>query len=184
MTASQKAMLLAMEFPDDGVRGRGKKDQGGENAETLGFSRDLLRNARLIVRWAGEYADRVAAGAVKWAPELITGVMGGAVKFMKMATRIRDRAIRRAGELLKQIEPNKGGRPSETGVAADTSFTRKDAAEAAGMSKRQAVTAIRVANVPAAEFEKQVESPNPPTVMPPLTRGRGQGAGLARSADP
>lgn len=106
-------------------------------------------------------------------------------ELMKMATRIRDRAIRRAGELLKQIEPNKGGRPSETGVAADTSFTRRDAAEAAGMSKRQAVTAIRVANVPAAEFEKQVESPNPPTVvMPPLTRGRGQGVGLARSADP
>lgn len=103
-----------------------------------------------------------------------------------MATRIRDRAIRRAGELLKQIEPQPGKRTDiEPGVAADTRLTRADAAEAAGMSKRQAVTAIRVANVPAAEFEKQVESPNPPTVvMPPLTRGRGPGVGLARSADP
>lgn len=73
-------------------------------------------------------------------------------ELMKMATRIRDRAIRRAGELLKQIEPAKGGRPSETGIAADTGFSRKDAADEAGMSKRQAVTAIRVANVPAADF--------------------------------
>lgn len=29
---------------------------------------------------------------------------------MKMAVRIRDRAIRRAGELLKQIEPQQGAR--------------------------------------------------------------------------
>ena len=85
-------------------------------------------------------------------------------ELMKMATRIRDRAIRRAGELLKQIEPSKGGRPSETSAAADTSFSRKEAAEQAGMSKRQQVTAIRVANVPAEEFERQVESANPPTV--------------------
>lgn len=66
MTASQKAMLLAMEYPEDGERGRGKKDKGGENADTLGFSRDLLRNARLIVRWAGDMTDRVAVGAVKF----------------------------------------------------------------------------------------------------------------------
>lgn len=37
-------------------------------------------------------------------------------ELMKMATRIRDRAIRRAGELLQQIQPSKGGRPNETGV--------------------------------------------------------------------
>lgn len=85
-------------------------------------------------------------------------------ELMRMATRIRDRAIRRAGELLKQIEPGTGGRPPETGAAADTSFTRKDAAEQAGMSKRQQVTAIRVANVPDEDFERQVESAKPPTV--------------------
>lgn len=90
-----------------------------------------------------------------------------------MATRIRDRAIRRAGELLKQIEPAKGGRPSETGIAADTGFSRKDAADEAGMSKRQAVTAIRVANVPAADFECQVESTNPPTVTALANKPRG-----------
>lgn len=93
-------------------------------------------------------------------------------EMMKMATRIRDRAIRRAGELLKQIEPGKGGRPSETGIAADTSFTRKDAAEQAGMSKRQQVTAIRVANVPEVDFERQVESANPPTVTKLAEQGK------------
>lgn len=93
-------------------------------------------------------------------------------ELMKRSTRIRDRAIRRAGELLKQIEPNKGGRPSETGAAADTSFSRKRTAEQAGMSKRQQVTAIRVANVPATEFERQVESENPPTVTKLAEQGK------------
>lgn len=96
-------------------------------------------------------------------------------EMMKMATRIRDRAIRRAGELLKQIEPAKGGdRKSEEyqSTAADTLITRKEAAEQAGMSKRQAVTAIRVANIPASDFERQVESPNPPTVTKLAEQGK------------
>ncbi|TBF29313.1 hypothetical protein [Rhizobium ruizarguesonis] len=83
------------------------------------------------------------------------------------AMRIRSRAIKRAGELLKEFEPQKGGdRKSEeyqTGGAGPL-ITRKDAAEAAGMSERQAKTAVRVANVPAEEFERQVESDTPPTV--------------------
>lgn len=83
---------------------------------------------------------------------------------MKMATRIRDRAIRRSGELLKQIEPSKGGRPLETTVGTHSSFTRTDAARAAGMSPHQQAQAVRVANVPADQFEKLVESDTPPTV--------------------
>lgn len=93
-------------------------------------------------------------------------------EMMKMATRIRDRAIRRAGELLKQIEPNKGGRPSETGRDAPTSLTRKQAAEDAGMSKDQMVQAIRVANVPQPDFDAQVESVNPPTVTALAEQGK------------
>lgn len=91
---------------------------------------------------------------------------------MKMAVRIRDRAIRRAGELLKQIEPGKTGPKTELSTATDTQLSRKDAAEQAGMSKRQAVTAIRVANVPAADFEAQVESPTPPTVTALAEQGK------------
>jgi hypothetical protein len=46
------------------------------------------------------------------------------------------------------------------------------AAEEAGLSRRQAVTAIRVANVPADEFERQVESDSPPTVTALRRRAR------------
>lgn len=92
---------------------------------------------------------------------------------MRQATRIRDRAIRRCGELLKQIEPSKGGRPpAETRVDAHPSFSRQDAATSAGMSPHQAKQAIRVANVPAADFERQVESPKPPTVTALAEQGK------------
>lgn len=85
-------------------------------------------------------------------------------ELMKMATRIRDRAIRRAGELLKQIEPAHGANQNITDATDSKVLTRTDAARQAGMSERQQVTAIRVANVPEKEFERQVESENPPTV--------------------
>lgn len=66
-----------------------------------------------------------------------------------------DRAIRRAGELLKQIEPAHGA-SQNIGGGVPTNVTRKSAAADAGMSKRQQVTAIRVANVPADEFVRQL----------------------------
>lgn len=83
-------------------------------------------------------------------------------ELMKMAIRIRDRAIRRAGELLQQIEGRPGKRTDlEPGGDAPT---RSQAATDAGMSRDQMHTALRVANVPADEFERQVEGPTPPTV--------------------
>lgn len=63
-----------------------------------------------------------------------------------------------AGELLKQIEPGKTGPKPELSTAAGTQLSRKDAAEQAATSKRQAVTAIRAANIPDADFDRQVES--------------------------
>ena len=83
-------------------------------------------------------------------------------EMMKMAVRVRDRAIRRAGELLKQVEPQPGKRTDvEPSGGAPT---RLKAARDAGMSRDQMHTALRVANVPEADFERQVESRNPPTV--------------------
>jgi hypothetical protein len=78
----------------------------------------------------------------------------------RMAARIRARAIRRAGELLKQIEPA----PNQhvAGVGAHTS--RSDAAREAGMSKHQQVQATRIAAIPEHDFDDQVESPTPPTL--------------------
>lgn len=89
----------------------------------------------------------------------------------RMAQRIRARAIRRAGELLKQIEPDKGGRPAKTGMGDNTSFTRTDAAREAGMSKHQQVQATRIANVPESDFHKQIESPKPPTLSQLASQG-------------
>jgi len=89
----------------------------------------------------------------------------------RMAQRIRARAIRRAGELLKQLEPNPGGRPSKTSDASDRGFYRSDAARDAGMSERQQKTAIGVANVPDQEFERQVESDKPPTLSQLAAQG-------------
>ncbi|MER9937453.1 hypothetical protein [Mesorhizobium sp. M0088] len=93
-------------------------------------------------------------------------------ELMKMATRIRDRAIRRAGELLKQIEPQHGKNQNIGGDATTKVLTRKDAAADAGMSRDQMHTALRVANVPQAEFDKQVESANPPTVTALAEQGK------------
>ena len=79
-----------------------------------------------------------------------------------MSQRIRARAIRRAGELLKQIEPQQGKRNDQPQDASDPK-SRTEFAREAGMSERQQNTALRVANVPDADFERQVESDGPPT---------------------
>lgn len=91
-------------------------------------------------------------------------------ELMKMATRIRDRAIRRAGELLKQIEPAKNHHDASTREGDYPS--RKQAAETAGMSSHQAKQAIRVANVPGDDFERQVEGENPPTITALAEQGK------------
>ena len=79
----------------------------------------------------------------------------------KMAERIQARAIRRAGEILKQIEPATGAHLKSDG--ADT-LSRKQAADDAGLSERQRNNALRVASIDTEEFAAMVESDNPPTV--------------------
>jgi hypothetical protein len=81
----------------------------------------------------------------------------------KTALRIRSRAIKRGGEILKETEKAQPG-PKQLRDAADPQLGRKAAAEDAGLSARQAKTMIRVSNVPNEIFEQQVESENPPTI--------------------
>jgi hypothetical protein len=72
---------------------------------------------------------------------------------MKLAMRIRARAIRRCGELRKTF--NKGdGRPSGNYAAADI-VSQRQAAEEAGLSRRQEVQAVRVANVPLVDWNRR-----------------------------
>jgi hypothetical protein len=89
-----------------------------------------------------------------------------AVEVDDMAKRIRARATRRAGELLKEIEPQRGGdRVSDQYTASDTLVTRQNAAEEAGLSKRQADTAKRLASIPEDDFEEMVEGGVTVTVL-------------------
>ena len=81
------------------------------------------------------------------------------MKIITVADRIQARAIRRCGELLKQVAPDKGGYHGNYAYdAADMSITRTQVAKDAGMSERQKVTALRVASIPQPEFEREVES--------------------------
>ncbi len=64
------------------------------------------------------------------------------------------------GELLKQFDARGDHRKSN---GTNTS-SQKEMAEAAGISKRQQVTAVRVANIPAEKFEAAIENEKPATV--------------------
>lgn len=87
----------------------------------------------------------------------------------KMAQRIRSRAIRRAGELLQQIEPASGARTDlKPSMGA---HTRSDAARDAGMSRHQQIQSTRIANIPDDEFEAQVDSDTPPTLSQLASQG-------------
>jgi hypothetical protein len=82
----------------------------------------------------------------------------------KMSIRIQSRATRRCGELLEQIAPAPGRPPAEIKGDAPPNLSRTTVARDAGLSDDQRKTALRVAAVPKADFERQVESDNPPTV--------------------
>lgn len=82
---------------------------------------------------------------------------------LKLATRIKSRAIRRCGELLKQFD-GRGGDRSKTDGTVHSAPSRQEAGSEAGMSERQVKTAVRVASVPEEAFEAAVEGDDPPTV--------------------
>lgn len=86
-------------------------------------------------------------------------------QMMKDCRRIQARAIERCGELLREIEASKGGRPQKTQDGAVLSFpTRESVAADAGLSERQRKTALRVVSVPKETRDALIESDDPPTV--------------------
>lgn len=90
---------------------------------------------------------------------------------LKTAMRIQGRAVRRAGELLKEFDARPQNASKQNG-STPTLIGRREAGEQAGMSRDQQVTAVRVANVPAEQFEMAVESADPPTVTALAEMGR------------
>ena len=64
---------------------------------------------------------------------------------------------------MAQIEPGQGARDGKR-EGGDHLPLRTEAARDAGFSEHQQKQAVRIAAVPAREFEAQVESPKPPTL--------------------
>ena len=87
---------------------------------------------------------------------------------LKMATRIKARAVRRAGELLRQIEPAKNQYDANVGGGISS---RKQAAEDAGLSHRQQHQAQRIAAISEADFNAQVDGQSPPTLTQLASQG-------------
>ena len=86
----------------------------------------------------------------------------------KMAIRIQARAIRRCGELLQAIMPAKNQYENARGSGPPS---RTQAAEDAGLSRDQRRTALRVAAIAPEEFNRAVESDDPPTLSDLAERG-------------
>jgi hypothetical protein len=89
----------------------------------------------------------------------------------QMAVRIQARAIHRAGELLKEIEPGQGARDGKRQEGDLPPLTRTQAAENAGLSEHQRKTALRIAGLSREEFESAIESFSPPTITELAERG-------------
>jgi hypothetical protein len=78
------------------------------------------------------------------------------------ARRIRDRAIRRCGELLRTFDARGGDRSKNVSPLPFAPRSRKMVAQEAGLSEHKARTAVNIAAIPEAEFEAAVESKRPP----------------------
>jgi len=83
-----------------------------------------------------------------------------------LATRIKHRAKRRMGELLKQFDARGGDRKTDnfkndTTVDFDNSIN--NIASLVGLSERQTLEATRFANIPEQKFEELIESEKIPT---------------------
>ena len=131
--------------------------------DTYASAKDaLLKCAR--VDECKEWADKAAAMA-SYAKQAQDDSLH------KMAVKIRARAIRRAGELLKAIEPKRGGDRGGPKGGRPPVGSRKNLARSAGFSSHQAKQALRLASIPPEDFESAVESSSPPTVTSLASRG-------------
>ncbi len=82
----------------------------------------------------------------------------------KTAMNIKGQAVRRMGELLKEIEPKHGANQNIDTGKGNNVETRKSVAEAAGLSPRQQAQALRIASIPKKQFEKALDAEKPPTL--------------------
>lgn len=95
------------------------------------------------------------------------------LELRKMADRIQARAIKRCGDLLREIESqSKANLKQYRDSAKATSVTRAQAADGVGLSRDKAIRAIRIANVPDEEFREAIESDVPESKTALAERGK------------
>lgn len=111
-----------------------------------------------------EWADKMSALASYWK-------QANDETMWKLAKRIQARAYRRAGELLKQFDARPHNAEKQTAIE-DGLLSQRQAAHDAGLSEKQQLTAVRLANVPEDKFNAQVESDNPPTITKLAEQGK------------
>jgi hypothetical protein len=87
--------------------------------------------------------------------------------------RIKARAIDRIGELAEEVPPAKNQHDAAERARGGVTPSRSQVASDAGISPDQLKTALRVHKVPREEFERQVESDNPPTITAMARLGSG-----------
>jgi len=93
---------------------------------------------------------------------------------LNLARRIKDRAIRRCGEVAGQLEPTPQGRPWPTDgnrvPGHPVTSPRETARIGAGLSKQQMSRAMAVGAVPAVEREAMLERPGKPATVTELAK--------------
>jgi hypothetical protein len=72
LNKGQRAMAMAMLYPDHGERGRGKKSAAIKSVETTGISRSRLDQARSVLRFSRPIAQAVLNGTTPLDAALVT----------------------------------------------------------------------------------------------------------------
>jgi hypothetical protein len=109
LTKGQQAMLAAMIYPEP-ERGRGKKDPALKLPESGGFKRELLRQARFVLRHSQAFAEAVAKSsmslddALSKVQELKQQATSTEAKLERLRTLAPDLAARVADENLSLTE--------------------------------------------------------------------------------
>jgi hypothetical protein len=89
------------------------------------------------------------------------------------AQRIRNRAVQRAGELIGEIEASKGGQPTHKSTQSPKGQSRRaQAAVDAGLTPKQAKTAVEVARVEKQIADEMIEASPPAAVSQLAAAGR------------
>jgi hypothetical protein len=132
---------------------------------------EIYQNAKLTISECAK-VDECQEWANKAEALASYARQAGDEELRKMADRIQARAIKRCGDLLREIEAGHGARDGKREAGSLRPLNRTQAAKDAGLSEHQQKTAVRVSRVPDEEFQEAVESQDPPTVTALAERGK------------